>query len=133
MTKKDVPHWQFGPEYDVESAALKKARKAAREGLTSLSKAERQAYGTAVSDAVRASQRAGLRRAGETMPNPNCASRTAHNTGEAIHNAVRAQQRAALLACPSQIRKARKPAEWQAMYDAAMQEKRAREAMPLAA
>jgi hypothetical protein len=130
---KDAPFGQFGPEYDVESAALKKARKAAREGLLSLSKTERQAYGTAVSDAVRASQRASLRRAGKPVGNPNCASRTAHNTGEAIHNAVRAQHRAALLACPARIRKARTADQWQAMYDAAMQEKRARDAMSLAA
>jgi hypothetical protein len=119
--------YQFGPEYNIESASLKKHRAKARAGLSSLSRAERQAYGAAVEAAVLASQRAALRRAGESMPRPNCASGTAHSDGAAIIKAIREQQHNALLACPSKIRRARSPYEWQQMYEAAMAEKRKRQ------
>jgi hypothetical protein len=46
---------------------------------------------------------------------------------------MQAKQRAALLAQPSQIRRARTAEQWQAMYDEAMADKHTREALPLAA
>jgi hypothetical protein len=124
-TKSNRPSEPHGPQYNIDSATLKKFRSTFREGLSSLSRDERQAYGAAVETAVRAAQRSALRRAGCAIPNPNCASGTAHNTGEAIHEAIRERQRNAILAGPSKIRRARKPHEWQAMYEAAMAEKRA--------
>ncbi|MHC2400247.1 hypothetical protein ACVMGC_004791 [Bradyrhizobium barranii subsp. barranii] len=114
---------QFGPAYNVESAQLKKCRRAARDGLASLTKDQRNAYAAAVEAAVLASQRASLQR---ELPshNPRCASGTAHNTGAAIHRAIRQQQRAALDAYPAKVRRERTPAQWRAMYDAAMADKR---------
>jgi hypothetical protein len=117
----------YGPEYNIDSAALKKFR---RKRLSSMSRSERQAYGAAVEAAVLSAQRVALRRAAPSAPRPNCASGTTHNTGEAIIKAIREQHRAALLACPSQERRARSPVEWQTMYDAAMAERRKREAEP---
>jgi hypothetical protein len=119
-----------GPEYDIDSATLKKFRRLASKGLAKLSRNDRQQYAEAVTAAVLSAQRASLRREGNPAPRPNCASGTTHNTGEAIHKALRAQHRAALLACPSQERRARSPSKWQEMYDAAMAEKRKREAQP---
>ena len=110
----------FGPAYDLDSAALKKARRGN----------DRKAHGQAVLEAVRAANAALLRREAPSMPKPTCASGTYHNNGADILKAVRQQHRAALLACPSKIRRERSPAEWRAMYDAAMAEKRAREATP---
>jgi hypothetical protein len=114
---------QFGPAYDVESATLKKFR--SRGG-------DRKAYGEAVLAAVRSAQRSALNRATPSMPRPNCASGTTHQTGRAILKAVAARHAAALEACPSQERRARKPEQWRRMYDEAMAEKRARETAPLA-
>jgi hypothetical protein len=112
------------PIYNLNSAALAKHRRKAKEGLGTLSRTERVAYADAVESAVRASQAAQLRSHGETMPRPNCASGTTHSCGKAIHTAVAAQQRAALLAYPAQVRKARTDAQWREMYDNAMAEKR---------
>lgn len=120
----------FGPEYNIDSAALKKFRHRARKGLATLSRDDRAAYAAAIEAAVISAQRLALKRAAPSIPRPNCASGTTHNTGEAIHNAVRAQHRAALAACPSQERRARSPAQWQEMYEVAMAEKRQREMQP---
>jgi hypothetical protein len=128
---------QFGPEYPT-LAGLDKHRRAARQGLDGMTREARQAYGLAVETAIRAKQRSELQRV-YTSHNCNCASGTNHNSGAAIHKAMQAKQRAALLAAPSQERRARSPAKWKAMYDRAMADKRARaereafEAMPLAA
>jgi hypothetical protein len=118
-------HNPANPEYPTLGAAVAKWRWRAREGLQSLTLAERHAYGEAVGRAILALQRSELLR-GLTPATPkcHCASGTAHNTGEAIHNAIREQQRAALLAAPSQIRRARTDVEWRQMYEAAMVEKR---------
>ena len=124
-----APVGQFGPVYP-ELAGMAKHRKAARNGLAAMSRAERQAYGLAVETAIRAKQRAELQRELPTH-NVSCASGTNHNTGAAIHKAMQAKQRAALLAAPSAERRARKPAEWRRLYDAAMADKRAREAAEL--
>lgn len=127
MTDAYLTDSEIGPVYDIDSAALRKCR---RKPLKAMSRAERDAYASAIETAVLAAQRASLRRAGNPLPSPNCASGTAHNTGEAIHKAVRAQHRAALLACPSQERRARTPEKWREMYDAAMAEMRGRGAEP---
>ena len=121
---------EHGPEYNIDSAALKKFRHSARKGLATLSRADRLAYAAAIEAAVLSAQRLALRRAAPSMPRPNCASGTLHNTGEAIERAIREQHRAALLACPSQERRARSPLKWQEMYDAAMADKCQREAEP---
>lgn len=113
-----------GPAYpDLGNAVAKYRRMATKAGsLSDMLPADRRAYGEAVEKAIRAKQRSELQR---ELPShaPNCASGTAHNTGEAIHRAMQAKHRAALLACPSQIRRARKPWEWQSKYNEAMEEK----------
>jgi hypothetical protein len=121
MAKRVPPpaNGQFGPVYDLNSAALQKFR---RNG------GDRQAYGAAVEAAVLASQRAALRGAGNSQPRPNCASGTWLSCGREISAAVRQQHRAALLAYPDRVRRARTDAEWQEMYDAAMAEKISRKA-----
>jgi hypothetical protein len=130
--KTSIPEpGQFGPVYNLDSAALKKFRRAG--SLDGTLKQFRQAYGAAVEQAVLASQRAALNRAAPSLPRPNCASGTWLSDGREISKAVRAQHRASLAACPSQVRRARSAAVWQAMYDAAMAEKREREALPIAA
>jgi hypothetical protein len=120
-----------GPEYDIDSATLKKFRHRAHKGLSKLSRDDRRQYAAAIEAAVLAAQRAALRRAGVPEKRPNCASGTWHSTGDAIHKAVRQQHRAALLACPSQERRARSPEKWREMYDAAMVEKRKPKAAPI--
>lgn len=107
----------FGPEYNVNGLALAKHRRMACEGVTSLSHEQRQEYGAAVERAVKAAQRAEIMRALPAAKRPNCAS---GSWDEFPGEAVRRQQHAALLACPAQIRKARTPEQWQAMYAAAM-------------
>jgi len=126
-TEKYGPHFvpkSFGPEYDIESAALKKFRRMARKGLSHLSTDERRAYGAAVEAATLARQRAFLKSHGEAEPRPSCASGTWHTTGAAIDAAIRSQHKAALAACPSRERRARTPQQWQAMYADAMARKR---------
>lgn len=117
---------QFGPAYDLNGATLQRFRSRARRGLSKLSREDRRAYGEAVERAVLAAQRSQLKTYSEPERRPSCASRTWHTTGEEIDAAIRAQHRAALAACPSQIRRARSPDEWQRLYDEAMQAKRDR-------
>ncbi len=115
-----------GPDYPSLGAAVAKWRWRAREGLRSLTREERQAYGEAVERAILALQRAEANRGFTAItPRVNCASGTAHTTGEAIHNAIREQQARALAAYPSYVRRNRSPQVWQQMYEAAMAEKRA--------
>jgi len=121
---------QFGPRYNLDSAGLRKWRKLASHGKR-LSKEQRQAYGDAVHAAVQSAQRQALRRAGNPSHPCQCASGTWHNTGEAIHNAIRAQHRADLLAYPEKARRNRTPEQWKEMYEAAMQEKKARASQPV--
>lgn len=113
---------EHGPIYNIDAAALKKHRRSARNGIASMAYELRQAYGLAVEQAIQAKQRSELQRELPTH-SVSCASRTNHNCGIKISAAVRAQHRASLLAYPSQVRRARSPAEWQAMYDAAMKAK----------
>lgn len=120
MTCRIADLTEHGPTYAISSAALVKHRTKAREGLAALSRDERQTYGLAVETAIRAAQAAQCRRHGEPDHRSPSASGTWHNDGAAIHKAVAAQQRTALLAYPSQVRKARSPDEWQRLYDAAM-------------
>jgi hypothetical protein len=122
---QECPKGQFGPIYDVAGNSLAKHRRLARNGLSSMTPEQRQAYGAAVEAAVLAAQRQALARE-VSLPKPQAASGTCHNDGAAIHKAVRNQQRAALLACPGVERRARTPQQWAAMYEAAMQEKRDR-------
>jgi hypothetical protein len=118
-------HNPANPEYPTLGAAVAKWRWRAREGLQSLTVPERHAYGETVERAILALQRRELLRGlTPTTPKCHCASGTAHNTGEAIHNAIREQQLSALLAAPSQIRRARTNVEWRRMYEEAMAEKR---------
>jgi hypothetical protein len=120
----------FGPLYP-DLATVKKHRAP----LAAISREARQAYGLAVETAIRALQRSELQRATPAEPRSNSTSGTFHNNGAAIHKAMQTKQRAALLACPSQVRRAREPKVWEAMYAQAMAEKRDREtvALPLAA
>jgi hypothetical protein len=120
----EVQKGQFGPDYNIESAALKKFRRMARKGLSHLSAEDRRAYGAAVEDAVLARQRAFLKSHTEAEPRPHCVSGTWHSDGEEIHAAIRRQHRAALAAAPGVERRARTPDQWRSMYAAAMAEKR---------
>lgn len=114
-----------GPEYPSLGATVAKWHWRARDGLQSLTREERRAYGNAVEQAILALQRSQLNQGFTPItPKCRCASGTAHNTGEPIHNAVREQQARALAAYPSQVRRKRTPVEWQEMYEAAMAEKR---------
>ena len=115
-----------GPTYNIEGASLKKFRRAARDGLATLSHVERQAYGAAVEAAVLAKQHSEGKRASEPEHRPNCASGTWHTDGTAIHKAVRTQQNRALLACPGKIRRDRTPDVWRSMYAEAMASKQER-------
>lgn len=118
-----TPH---GPEYNVESALLKRYRYAARDGLANLGKAERRAYGAAVEAAVLANQRAAMQHK-YTAPKANCASGTFHNTGAAIHDAVKAQLKARCATAAANVYRNRTAEQWETLYKQAMQEKRARE------
>jgi hypothetical protein len=112
------------PEYPKKlGATVSKYRAMARDGLQSLDKAQRHAYGEAVGKAIRALQCTELLRALESTPRTNCASGTLHTTGEAIHAAVLEQQRNKLLAYPGKVRRERTPEQWQSLYNKAMQEK----------
>ncbi len=123
-------HYADGPEYPTLGTAVAKWRWRAREGLKSLAREERQAYGVAVERAILALQRAEANHSlPPVTPRVHCASGTAHNTGEAIHNAIREQQARALAAYPSCVRRKRTPVEWRDMYKAAMAEKRAAAAL----
>jgi hypothetical protein len=112
-----------GPEYDIDSAALKKYRRMSKDGLHQLTWEERRAYGEAVEKAVLAKQRSFLKSHTEPECKPLCASGTYHSEGEDIHKAMQAKHRAALAAAPARERRSRTPAQWQAMYDEAMQGK----------
>lgn len=116
-----------GPRYDLNSASLAKFRQAAKEGLSTLDRAQVAAYAKAVEAAVFASQTSWLRGGAEKPIAPsNSASGTYHSRGEDISAAIRAKQKAALSACPGQIRRARTPAQWAAMYAEALEAKRER-------
>ena len=73
-----------GPDYPTLGATVAKWRWRAREGLQSLAREERQAYGAAVERAILALQRAEANRGLPPIsPKVHCASGTPHNTGEA--------------------------------------------------
>jgi hypothetical protein len=112
---------QFGPTYDIDSAKLKTFRAKARRGAP-----YDPAYADAVEKAVLARQRtqAGIGLPAVT-PKCHCASGTALNDGAEIHKAIQRQQAAALAAYPGQVRRARTPAQWKAMYQDAMAAKAA--------
>jgi hypothetical protein len=118
------------PRYDVGSAQLTKFRAVANAagGVMALERFYRVQYAEAVEQAVLASQRASLAPKRAAVFQAMCASGTFHNDGEAIGKAVVARHRAALSSYPAQVRRARTPNEWQAMYAEAMADKRAREA-----
>lgn len=132
MTEIEHP---FGPIYP-DLPSVKKFRKMAASAgsVAAMDKAFRHAYGEAVEAAIKAKQRSELQRELPTH-NCHCASGTNHNSGAAIHKAMQRKHRAALVACPGQERRARKPEVWHAMYDEAMAEKRKRcpKALALAA
>jgi hypothetical protein len=115
---------QFGPTYPAFSARVAKFRRIPRNKLTAAQRAE---YATAIEEEIRAKQRAELQR---ELPSfkPSCSSGTWHNNADGkVGQAVRDQHRRMVLSWPDKIRKARKPHEWAALYDAAMRAKRANE------
>jgi hypothetical protein len=114
----------FGPVYPELGAGVAKYRKRMGDGgLADLTREERRAYADAIETSIRAKQRSALLRVTQTH-NVDCASGTNHNCKHALHKALKEQQRSALLACPAEIRRKRTAAEWQEMYEDAMQEKR---------
>jgi hypothetical protein len=108
----------FGPLYPDLGATIAKSRHKAR-----IDPSHRQAHGEAVLAAIRAKQRSELQR---ELPSraPNCASGTAHNTGEAILKAIRAQHVARLQAAINADRRRRTDAEIIAEYEFVMEQKR---------
>jgi hypothetical protein len=112
---------EFGPEYPELGPAVAKWRRLA--GKRDLTPAEKRAYGDAFEASIKAKQRQALLGPDRPAIAPRCASGTWHNTPEAIESAIRQ-----ILAFPAQARRARTPEEWSALYDAAMEEKRDREA-----
>jgi hypothetical protein len=118
----------FGPNYPQLGPAVAKFRK-----IANPTAAQRRAHGDAVSTAVRELQRRELQRELPTIK-PRCVSGTWCNGGDyadghadgGVGRAIAAQQRRALLACPDQERRRRPASVWQAMYEAAMVEKRKR-------
>lgn len=116
---------ELGPEYPTLNGPVTKYRAKARNGLKFLSADDRQAYGAAVGDAIRALQHAeAFHGLAPANPKSRCASGTWHADGGKIHKAIRLQQLNALLACPAQERRARSPQKWATMYEDAMKEKR---------
>lgn len=128
MRKRNhCPAGQHGPDYDVESAALRRFRNLAKNSLADLTREQRADYGRAVGAAVRAKQAAQLRRALEPERRAPCASGTWHSDGADIHKAMREQHTRRTQSWPSAIRKARTESEWREMYQDAMAEKRERQ------
>jgi len=116
----------LGPDYPMLGATVAKWRWHARDGLQSLPREDRQAYGEAVERAILALQRSEANRGlPPVTPKVHCASGTPHNSGDVIHNAIREQQARTLAAYPSYVRRKRAPVEWQDTYETAMTEKRA--------
>jgi len=121
------PHFvpkQFGPVYPNLGNAVAKFRRMSKGGLSDLSLDDRKAYGTAVEAAILQLQRTECGRALPSIPKPNCASGTYHNTAESIEKAVREQNRRRATA-PGP---ARTPAQWESAYAHAMEETRANRA-----
>lgn len=116
----------FGPVYPDLGAAVAKHRRRMTHGLMTAPKQMRDAYADAIEIAIRAKQRAALQREVPSRPRNNCASGTDHWNGEEISKAVRLQHRTALLSYPSRVRRERTDAEWRALYEDAMTEKRRR-------
>lgn len=116
---------KYGPLYPDLGAGLAKHRRAARKGLSKMTPGDRHAYGEAVEQAVLARQRSELQRELPTH-NVHCASGCSSPDGAVIHRHLQNKQRAALLACPSQERRARTDDKWREMYEEAMAEKRER-------
>ena len=113
----DCPSGQFGPVYNVTGAGLAGYRKAARDGLATMPREKRQAYGATVETAILDLQRRQfIRESAEAEQRPNCASQSWANSPGAVGEAVRRQQAAALAACPARVRAARTAHEWEAAY-----------------
>jgi len=119
---------KYGPVYDIDSAALRHYRHLARNGLKNLTEAERHAYAEAIESAVKAAQRASLHRGGYRDTPCNCVSGTPYNDGAKIHEALRQRTRREAQAASDKQRRDRTPEQWKEMYEAAMKEKREREA-----
>jgi len=115
---------QFGPQYPALGNAVAKFRRQATHAgsILAMDKAQLQAYGQAVENAIIQLQRQELRRE-VSLPSPRCASGTWHNDAESIETAIRGKQKSEFAAACARDRK-RDPHVWVAMYEAAMAEKR---------
>jgi hypothetical protein len=124
---KEGLNLKYGPIYPDLGRTVAKFRRKAKDGLKHLSVFEREAYGDAVSERIRALQKNELASvlAVRTFRS-NSASGTFANSGEAVHAAVREQQRKELDAYPSYIRRNRDPQKVREEYEAVIAEKRAR-------
>lgn len=105
----------FGPVYPDLGVTVARSRNKARNGKISA-----REHGEAVLAAIRKLNANLHARRIADNPTPNCASGTAHNTGEAILRAVR-QQNAARV---SKDTNTRTPEQWRDAYNAAMKAKR---------
>ena len=94
------------PEYNLDSAALKKFRFLAREGLKALTYEQRREYGAAVERAALSKQRSEFKAISvEPSARCPCASGTWHSEGKDIEAAIKQQQQTALLSFPAKVRR----------------------------
>ena len=112
------------PPYPDLGAGVAKYRRMARDGgVQQLPEAIRWAYGEAIEKAIRAMQRSELQR---ELPNHACGCASGCSKPDGIGDHMRQKQRSDLLAYPGKVRRHRTSEQWQALYDAAMAEKRKR-------
>jgi|SRR5215469_13643296 len=113
----------FGPDYPDLGATVAKLRRKAADSCIVHRKVYQREHGLAVLAAISAKNKAALAREGTTAPKPWSGS--CRSNGERLLKALQAQH---LNSCnPDTIRAKRTPAEWHAMYEAAMADKRKRE------
>ncbi len=109
----------FGPIYPKLSTTVAKFRK-----IENPTPEQRQAHGDAVGEAIRALQRSELQRELPSFAFRGASGTWHNNSDGSVGRAVAQQHRSALLSYPDKVRRGRSPETWQAMYEAAMREKR---------
>lgn len=121
-----IPPPPFGPVYPEMGNTVAKFRRmaAAAGSVAAMDPALRREYGAAVEREIHAKNNAWWRAGGALKVPP------APKRGD-VGAAIRAAHRAALASCPAQDRAKRSVAAIEAAYEAAMAEKRKREAAPI--
>jgi hypothetical protein len=112
-----------GPLYPELGPSVEKFRRLSKNGISHLTRDQRVDYANAIETRIRALQRQELQAGRPAAPAETWVP-------DQVGASVRRAHAASLAACAGKERRARKPEKWQAMYDEAMEEKRAREAAP---